>query len=103
MSRRRILMGLIGKNIMGSLSPALFADAFETTGIESWTWMFPAGGTRLPFARASDTHLRLGLSFEELPGVDVAAACFASAANNATPVVKVERGGPETPFLQLAS
>ena len=36
MSKRRILMGLIGKNIMGSLSPALFADAFEAAGIDGF-------------------------------------------------------------------
>jgi len=28
MTRPRVLIGLIGANIMGSLSPALFADAF---------------------------------------------------------------------------
>ena len=33
MSRRRILLGLIGANIKGSLSPALFTDAFAATGI----------------------------------------------------------------------
>jgi len=32
----RILLGLIGANIMGSLSPALFADAFEAAGIEGF-------------------------------------------------------------------
>jgi quinate/shikimate dehydrogenase (NAD+) len=36
MSKRRILLGLIGANIMGSLSPALFADAFEATGIDGF-------------------------------------------------------------------
>ena len=36
MSKRRILMGLIGANIMGSLSPALFADAFEAAGIDGF-------------------------------------------------------------------
>jgi shikimate dehydrogenase len=35
-SKRRILMGLIGANIMGSLSPALFADAFEAAGIDGF-------------------------------------------------------------------
>src|SRR5262245_54284511 len=34
MSKRRILLGLIGANIMGSLSPALFADAFAAAGID---------------------------------------------------------------------
>ncbi len=36
MTGRRILLGLIGANIMGSLSPALFADAFEAAGIEGF-------------------------------------------------------------------
>lgn len=36
MSRRRILLGLIGANIMGSLSPALFADAFDAAGIDGF-------------------------------------------------------------------
>jgi shikimate dehydrogenase len=36
MSQRRILLGLIGTNIMGSLSPALFADAFEAAGIDGF-------------------------------------------------------------------
>ena len=36
MSTRRILLGLIGANIMGSLSPALFADAFEAAGIDGF-------------------------------------------------------------------
>jgi shikimate dehydrogenase len=35
-SNRRILLGLIGVNIMGSLSPALFADAFEAAGIDGF-------------------------------------------------------------------
>jgi shikimate dehydrogenase len=35
-SNRRILLGLIGANIMGSLSPALFADAFATAGIDGF-------------------------------------------------------------------
>jgi shikimate dehydrogenase len=36
MSKRRILLGLIGRNIQGSLSPALFADAFEAAGIDGY-------------------------------------------------------------------
>ena len=36
MSGRRTLIGLIGANIMGSLSPALFADAFEAAGIDGF-------------------------------------------------------------------
>jgi len=34
MSGRKIQIGLIGANIMGSLSPALFADAFAAAGID---------------------------------------------------------------------
>jgi quinate/shikimate dehydrogenase (NAD+) len=33
---QRVLLGLIGANIMGSLSPALFADAFAAAGIEGF-------------------------------------------------------------------
>ena len=36
MSQRRILLGLIGANIMSSLSPALFADAFGAAGIDGF-------------------------------------------------------------------
>lgn len=36
MSRRRILVGLIGAKIMGSLSPALHADAFAADGIDGY-------------------------------------------------------------------
>ena len=36
MSRRRVLLGLIGANIMGSLSPALFAEAFAAAGIDGF-------------------------------------------------------------------
>jgi shikimate dehydrogenase len=36
MFKRRILLGLIGRNIQGSLSPALFADAFEAAGIDGY-------------------------------------------------------------------
>jgi|SRR4051794_2087366 len=36
MSKQRILLGLIGANIMGSLSPALFAHAFEAAGIDGF-------------------------------------------------------------------
>jgi shikimate dehydrogenase len=34
--RRRILLGLIGANIQGSLSPALFNDAFATAGMDGY-------------------------------------------------------------------
>lgn len=36
MSNRKVLVGLIGANIMGSLSPALFADAFAAAGIDGF-------------------------------------------------------------------
>src|SRR5579885_333329 len=36
MRGRRILLGLIGANIMGSLSPTLFAEAFAAAGIEGF-------------------------------------------------------------------
>jgi shikimate dehydrogenase len=36
MSERKVLLGLIGANIMGSLSPALFADAFAAAGIDGF-------------------------------------------------------------------
>jgi shikimate dehydrogenase len=36
MMRPRVLLGLIGANIMGSLSPALFADAFAAAGIDGF-------------------------------------------------------------------
>ena len=36
MSKRKVLLGLIGSNIMGSLSPAVFADAFLPAGIDGF-------------------------------------------------------------------
>jgi len=36
MTRRRLLLGLIGRNIQGSLSPPLFADALATAGIDGY-------------------------------------------------------------------
>jgi quinate/shikimate dehydrogenase (NAD+) len=36
MSGKRTLIGLIGANIVGSLSPALFADAFAAAGIDGF-------------------------------------------------------------------
>ena len=36
MTQRRVLVGLIGANIMGSLSPALHADAFAAAGIDGY-------------------------------------------------------------------
>ena len=36
MSKRKLLLGLIGANIMGSLSPALFGEAFAAAGIDGF-------------------------------------------------------------------
>jgi shikimate dehydrogenase len=36
MTKRRMLVGLIGANIQGSISPALFADAFAAAGIDGY-------------------------------------------------------------------
>jgi Shikimate dehydrogenase substrate binding domain len=36
MNQRRVLVGLIGANIMDSLSPALHADAFAAAGIDGY-------------------------------------------------------------------
>lgn len=44
--RRRILVGLIGRNIQGSLSPALFAEAFAAAGIDGFYHLIDAD--RLP-------------------------------------------------------
>ena len=51
MSGRRILLGLLGANIMGSLSPALFAAAFEAAGIDGFYHLMDVDrlpGRRLP-------------------------------------------------------
>ena len=51
MSKRRMLVGLIGANIMGSLSPALFADAFAAAGIDGFYQLLDVDrlpGRRLP-------------------------------------------------------
>jgi len=39
---RRVLVGLIGANIMGSLSPALHADAFAAAGIDGYYHLMDA-------------------------------------------------------------
>jgi shikimate dehydrogenase len=36
MSKRHLLLGLIGANIMRSVSPALFGDAFAAAGIDGF-------------------------------------------------------------------
>lgn len=46
---RRILVGLIGRNIQGSLSPTLFADAFAAAGIDGFYHLLDAD--RLPERR----------------------------------------------------
>jgi len=51
MTRRRMLVGLIGANIQGSLSPALFADAFAAAGIDGFYHLMDVDrlpGRRLP-------------------------------------------------------
>lgn len=51
MTRRRILVGLLGANIQGSLSPALFAAAFAAAGIDGYYHLMDVdrlAGRRLP-------------------------------------------------------
>lgn len=51
MTKRRMLLGLIGANIKGSMSPALFADAFAAAGIDGYYHLIDADvlpGRRLP-------------------------------------------------------
>jgi shikimate dehydrogenase len=51
MRQPSILVGLIGANIMGSLSPALFADAFAAAGIDGFYHLLDVDrlpGRRLP-------------------------------------------------------
>ncbi len=51
MKQPRMLVGLIGANIMGSLSPALFADAFAAAGIDGFYHLIDVDrlpGRRLP-------------------------------------------------------
>jgi shikimate dehydrogenase len=48
MSRRRMLIGLIGSNIMGSLSPALFAEAFAAAGIDGFYHLMDADQLPMP-------------------------------------------------------
>jgi len=50
-SKRRMLVGLLGANIQGSISPALFADAFAAAGIDGYYHLLDADclpGRRLP-------------------------------------------------------
>ena len=51
MSVNRVLLGLIGANIMGSLSPPLFADAFKSAGVDGFYHLMDVDrlpGRRLP-------------------------------------------------------
>jgi shikimate dehydrogenase len=51
MTKRRMLIGLLGANIQGSMSPALFADAFAAAGIDGYYHLLDADrlpGRRLP-------------------------------------------------------
>jgi shikimate dehydrogenase len=51
MSNRKVLLGLIGANIMGSLSPAIFAAAFADAGIDGFYHLMDVDhltGRRLP-------------------------------------------------------
>jgi shikimate dehydrogenase len=51
MTTRRMLLGLIGANIKGSMSPALFADAFAAANIDGYYHLIDADmlpGRRLP-------------------------------------------------------
>jgi quinate/shikimate dehydrogenase (NAD+) len=51
MSVNRVLLGLIGANIMGSLSPPLFADAFKSAGVDGFYHLIDVDrlpGRRLP-------------------------------------------------------
>ena len=51
MAKRRMLVGLIGANIQGSMSPALFADAFAAAGIDGFYHLIDVDrlpGRRLP-------------------------------------------------------
>jgi shikimate dehydrogenase len=41
-SQRRMLVGLLGANIQGSMSPALFADAFAAAGIDGYYHLLDA-------------------------------------------------------------
>jgi shikimate dehydrogenase len=51
MTQRRMLVGLLGANIQGSMSPALFAEAFAEAGIDGYYHLLDADllpGRRLP-------------------------------------------------------
>jgi shikimate dehydrogenase len=46
MAKRRMLVGLLGANIQGSISPALFAEAFAAAGIDGYYHLLDAGRLR---------------------------------------------------------
>ena len=46
MTKRRMLVGLLGANIQGSLSPALFAEAFTAAGIDGYYHLLDADRLR---------------------------------------------------------
>ena len=51
MTKRRMLVGLLGANIQGSISPALFAAAFAMAGIDGYYHLLDSDclpGRRLP-------------------------------------------------------
>jgi len=52
MTKRRVLLGLIGANIQGSMSPALFADAFAAADIDGYYHLIDAD--RLPGRRVPE-------------------------------------------------
>ena len=52
MTKRKVPLGLIGANIMGSLSPALFADAFAAAGIDGFYHLMDVD--RLPERRLAN-------------------------------------------------
>lgn len=62
MTKRRILLGLIGANITRSLAPALFADAFAAAGIDGFYHLMDVD--RLPGRRLLAFALGFGFGVE---------------------------------------
>jgi shikimate dehydrogenase len=71
MSARRSLVGLIGANIMGSLSPALHEDAFAAAGIHGYYHLMDLD--RLPGRRLED--LLAAVKAAGFDGVNVTFPC----------------------------
>jgi shikimate dehydrogenase len=71
MSGRRTLVGLIGANIMGSLSPALHEDAFAAAGIRGYYHLMDLD--RLPKQRLED--LLAAVKTAGFAGVNVTFPC----------------------------